>query len=65
MVGVLTVASGPPQCPELGKHDRSGGSMSEDSVTFYKEVFDENSEPTDKGEQNIEDSRIDTKHVDE
>ena len=39
--------------------------MSEDSVTVYKEVFDENSEPTDKGERNMKDSGIDTKHVDE
>ena len=28
--------------------------MSEDSVTLYKEVFDENSEPTDTGEQDKE-----------
>ena len=25
--------------------------MSEESFTIYKEVFDENSEPTDKGEE--------------
>ena len=52
---VVSVSSGPPQCPELKEYDWTGDRMSEDSVTVYKEVFDENSEPTDKGEKNTKD----------
>ena len=50
----MSVSSCPPESPQLTQHGETGDSMSEDVVTVYKEVFDDNSEPTDGGEENWE-----------